>query len=619
MEVNGKRLLVCDCNGTMPLDGKALAAACAGGRVSPGDLEIHTFLCRTQLAKFEAALRQDQPVIVACTQEAPLFTEARAEAGLDTDIRFVNIREHAGWSDEAARAAPKMAALLAEAALDVPAAPTVTVKSAGVTLIYGRDATAIEAARQIADRLDCTVLLTSPGDIVPPSLADVPIFKGTLASAKGHMGAFDVIVDDYAPVIPSSRDVLRFEPPRHGAFSSCDLILDLSGGPPLFPAHERRDGYLRADPHDPAAVQRALFDLVEMVGEFEKPVYITYDESICVHGREALRGCTACLEACPTEAITSAGNHVDIDEFICAGCGGCASVCPTGAAAYAVPPREALFERLHTLLATYARSGGETPVLLVHDGTHGEELIATLARRGRGLPAHVIPFHVTAVPHLGLDFFSAALACGAARLCLLIDPARDGEVAGLTAQTELANTAFAGLGCGTTRVVLLTDSDPDGLDRVVRMVPPSPACGALFPAAGGKRRIIARALQHLRDAAPAPIDHVPLAAGAPFGTIAIEPSCTLCLSCVTACPTGALLSTPERSRLAIVAEACVQCGLCASTCPEHAITLRPSLDFTPAAKGAQVLMEGRGPGHRPLAASTIIAAPPTAGSKHLPG
>ncbi|HTY67401.1 MAG TPA: 4Fe-4S binding protein [Alphaproteobacteria bacterium] len=598
MEVNGKRLLVCDCNGTMPLDGRALAAACAGGQVPHGGLEVHTFLCRTQLAKFEAALRQERPVIVACTQEAPLFTEARAEAGLDTDIRFVNIREHAGWSDEAMRAAPKMAALLAEAALDAPAIPMVTVKSAGVTLIYGCDVTAIEAARQIADRLDCTVLLSSPGDIVPPSLADVPIFKGTLVSAKGHMGAFDVVVDDYAPVIPSSRDVLRFEPPRHGAVSSCDLILDISGGPPLFPAHERRDGYLRADPRDPAAVQRALFELVEMVGEFEKPVYIAYDGPLCVHGRAGRRGCTACLDACPTEAITSAGDHVDIDEFICAGCGGCASVCPTGAAAYTVPARETLLERLHTLLATYARAGGETPVLLVHDGTHGEELIATLARRGRGLPAHVIPFHVAAVPQLGLDFFSLALAYGASRLCLLIDPARDEETAGLSSQADLANRALAELGYGTTRVVLLTGTSPDGLDRVVRMVPPSPTRMAPFSPPKGKRRTAARALGHLHDTAPAPVDRVALPPGAPFGTIAIDSSCTLCLSCVTVCPTGALVGTPERSRLAIVAEACVQCGLCASVCPEHAITLQPGLDFAPENKAARVLVEGGAPCRR---------------------
>jgi len=91
---------------------------------------------------------------------------------------------------------------------------------------------------------------------------------------------------------------------------------------------------------------------------------------------------------------------------------------------------------------------------------------------------------------------------------------------------------------------------------------------------------------------------VALPPGAPFGTVAIDASCTLCLACVTECPTGALLGTPQRSRLAIVAEACVQCGLCASACPERAVTLLPGLDFTPDAKSARVLIQGGGPGHR---------------------
>src|SRR3954466_13546552 len=178
----GKKLLVCDCNGTMMLDGKALARACGADH-----LDINTLLCRTQLGNFEAALKEGKPVVVACTQEAPLFAEARAEAGLDTDIRFTNIREHAGWSDEGARATPKIAALLAEAALDIPPVPAMTLKSAGVTLIYGRDDVAIDAARQIADRLDCTVVLSKPGNVLPPQLADIPIFKGTVIAASGHI------------------------------------------------------------------------------------------------------------------------------------------------------------------------------------------------------------------------------------------------------------------------------------------------------------------------------------------------------------------------------------------------------------------------------------------------
>ena len=142
MEINGKTVLVCDCNGTMSIDGKALAKACGA---APG-LDVNTLLCRSQVSNLERALHAGLPVVVACTQEAPLFAEIRAEIGVDTDLAFVNIREHAGWSDESNRALPKMAALIAEAALDIPPTGSVTLKSSGVTLIYGRDEAAIEAA-----------------------------------------------------------------------------------------------------------------------------------------------------------------------------------------------------------------------------------------------------------------------------------------------------------------------------------------------------------------------------------------------------------------------------------------------------------------------------------------
>lgn len=591
MDINGKRVLVCDCNGTMPIDGRALGRACAGAGGSAGALEIHTLLCRTQLAKFEAALRGEQAVIVACTQEAPLFAEARAEAGVDTDIRFVNIREHAGWSIEGSRAIPKMAALLADAAVDSPPAETVTLKSAGVTLIYGRDETAIAAARQIADRLDCTVLLTQPGDIAPPRLADIPIFRGTIISAKGHMGAFDVTVNDYGPMIPSSRGALRFAAPQDGAFSSCDLILDLSGGAPLFPAHDRRDGYFRADPRDAAALQKALFDLVEMVGEFEKPIYVAYDATICVHGRNGLRGCSACVDVCPTGAIVPSGDRVVIDAFSCAGCGGCASVCPTGAASYAVPARNLLLERLRIVLSTYRDAGGETPVLLVHDGEHGEEMISALARHGRGLPAYVIPFRVNSVPQVGLDFFATALAYGAAAVRLLIDPLRRDETAGLGPQIELANTALRGLGYGEARVKTIEDTDPDVVEAgLYELRPqPSPQPGRFAPA-GGKRRVALQALRHLQEAAPARVDILPLTPGAPFGAINVDvDGCTLCLACISACPTGALLDASGRKSLALVEQSCIQCGLCISACPEDVIALEPRLNF--AATGSPVVLK----------------------------
>ena len=54
------------------------------------------------------------------------------------DLRFVNLRERAGWSADAAKAGPKMAALAAAAAEPMPGIPFVQIESAGVLLVYGR-------------------------------------------------------------------------------------------------------------------------------------------------------------------------------------------------------------------------------------------------------------------------------------------------------------------------------------------------------------------------------------------------------------------------------------------------------------------------------------------------
>jgi ferredoxin len=588
LELNGKTVLVCDCNGTMRVDGDALAKAC-GMREG----RINTALCRGQIGAFEAATAKDQPVLVACTQEAPLFAEARAAVGRDIDLHFTNIRERAGWSAEGDRAMPKIAALLAEAALSIPPTPAITLKSAGTTLIYGRDEIAIAAAQQLAGRLDCTLLLDRPADVIPPRLTEVPIFSGSIASAKGHLGAFEIVVNRYAPAVPSSRRFLEFERPRDGAASKCDLILDLTGGTPLFPAHQKRDGYFRPDPRDPAAVQKALFDLTEMVGEFEKPRYIKYEESICAHGRNTRTGCTRCLDVCPTGAITSAGDKVAFDPFVCAGCGSCASVCPTGAASYALPPREAVFERLQTLLSVYAKAGGADPVLLIHDGRHGEDLIALMARHGRGLPARVLPFAVNETTQLGLDFFAVAFAYGTAAIRLMVDPKKRDELAGLAGQLGLAEAVMGGLGFGEGRIGIIDALDPDVIETELYGLPKqnAPRAGDFLPM-GGKRGLTMLALRHLRDAAPSPAEIVPLPTGAPFGTLQVDTAgCTLCLSCVSVCPTGALIDNPDWPMLRFIEDACVQCGLCKVTCPEKVIALKPQLNFGDAARSPLLIKE----------------------------
>src|SRR3954471_22700025 len=126
MEVNGRTVLVCNCEGTMPLDGSKLAAACG----APSPAAVATHLCRTGLDRFTAALESaSKPLIVACTQEAPLFDELREDSAPDASITFVNIRERAGWSDQAAESHPKIAALIAEATLPATPVSSIELKS----------------------------------------------------------------------------------------------------------------------------------------------------------------------------------------------------------------------------------------------------------------------------------------------------------------------------------------------------------------------------------------------------------------------------------------------------------------------------------------------------------
>ena len=396
----------------MPLDPAAISRGCTSKITQSNQL------CGIELDRFKEALADGAPITVACTQEAPLFREV-AENSPTAQLTFVNIRETGGWSKDAAAAGPKAAALIAAASEEMPPISLVTLESSGVALIYGRDEIAIEAAQRLADRLDITVLLTRPGDVTPRRTNEFPVLKGTIRNARGHLGQFELAIDDYALPQPSSRAKLVFGPSRDGATSTCDLILDLSGGNPLFPAHDLRPGYLRADPRDKAAVERMIADAGGLVGTFDKPRFINFEESLCAHSRSSITGCTRCLDLCPTGAITPNGNSVAIDANVCAGCGSCASVCPTGAASYALPSADALMRRLRMLLQTYRKAGGRDAVVLFHDGEHGEEIIDALARFGAGLPAHVLPLRVNEVTQLGPEIIASVFAyggCGVASL-----------------------------------------------------------------------------------------------------------------------------------------------------------------------------------------------------------
>ena len=589
MKINDKNVLVCDCEGTIKFDKKALSKVFKGM-----DLEINTHLCRSQIENFSKSVSEGKPMVVACTQEAPFFIETAAEIEPSTNVSYTNIRERAGWSDDAKGSLPKIKALLTESTLDAPLATSVSMTSEGSVLVYGDDEIALEIAKQLSSRLNVTCIIKDTKDVMPPRLMDLPVFVGTISSLSGYLGAFEAIVDKYAPVQVSSRTNFEMgQQKTDGVKVNADLVVDVSTDEALVTAPEKRDGYFHPDIGNPMLVQKALFEITNLVGEFEKPRYIKYDPEICVHARSTQVGCSRCLDVCPTGAITSGNDEVVINPYICAGCGSCASVCPTGAAKYELPAGNFIYERLKLLLDTYSETGGENAILLVHDTRHGEDMISVMARMGRGLPANVLPFAVNEVTQIGFDFMSVALGYGAEKIYILTGPGNVGETDGLLGQIDLIEAISSGLSYGENRVSIIDLIDPDALAEVLydKFDLPPMAKGD-FIAMGGKREIVNLAANHLHEHAPSPVDLVALPTGAPFGTIEVNTDgCTLCLSCVSACPTGALKDNPDAPQFTFTETNCVQCGLCKTICPESVITLKPRYNFTDESRSATIVKE----------------------------
>ena len=636
--------LVCNCNGTMPLDSKTLG------------MPVHRSLCRQEVGTFLQALDGSDSLIVACTQEGALFEElaAQTEKPLIAPLRFVNIREVAGWTQEAKSSTPKIAALLALAEMpEAEPVPVVNYESQGRLLIIGAGSQAIPWAEKLSGSLDVSVLCTAPGDL--PLTRNYPIYSGSVSKLDGYFGKFSVDWDLQNPIDPemctrcgacvevcpenaidlsfqidlskckSHRDCVtacasigaisfdRVDRQRNAEF---DLILDLRTDPKMRMS-QTPQGYF-APGVDPLEQALIVNQLLEMVGEFEKPKYFSYNEKVCAHGRNGKVGCNACVDVCSTGAISSlfkgGQGSVEVNPNLCMGCGACATVCPSGAMRYNYQSVVHQGKELKTLATVYTAEAKKlnqppAPSLLLHTLKAGTQLIDSLGRSAHvlpkqfeGLPSFVIPYGIEHIASTGLDLWLGALSYGFAEVHLLLSGEEDPAYrAALQTQSELANAILQAYGFDARIHLIETQSSDDmqPLSKVMGALRQRRALTALAPPASfglslQKRETVEAVLEHLEKHAKQTLPEAGAVLPNPslLGGLSInKDACTLCMSCVSSCPEGALLDNPDEPKLSFIEKQCVQCGICVQTCPEHALVLAPRLQTVEQRKQKVVLNE----------------------------
>lgn len=471
--------------------------------------------------------------------------------------------------------------------LSVDAESTVAYESAGNLLIIANSQQIEQLLPQISESLHPAILFT---DQCRPKLAatlqkaEIPYLNQVKnIQIQGFMGQFHVTADyQFDDNLQSShqnqdqQENYSENESGEGQFLLnhqlaevvFDLVVDLQSSPAI-KAVLPPPGYFSIT-DNAEQLDHVLEGLPDWIGVFDKPKYYNYLADRCAHSANNIIGCTQCIDRCPTQAIQSNSGQIEVDSYLCQGCGDCATTCPSGAMVYRYPSVVQMHDQLRKGLDAYYQAGGIKPVLLFYNQENASDWLEHSTHK---LPAGTILCAVESIAAYGLDTWLAALAYGASSIILLsTDEDLAVSMGLLDQQIAILHAILQGLGitdCPLQRCTI--ESLPD-----ITLAHLQPGRRATFSGVEDKRRMIRLAVEFLQEDNPYQSAVQALPENGLFGEVVVNGEhCTLCMSCVSICPQGALLSSDGLPQLKFMETNCVQCGLCENACPESVISLNP--------------------------------------------
>ena len=297
------------------------------------------------------------------------------------------------------------------------------------------------------------------------------------------------------------------------------------------------------------------------------------DRNLCA----ADSGCRACTTECPQAAYRWVGGRMTFDKDACVACGRCITACPTGAVGNPTISAGTLRAQITAML-----DASPTPIG-----------IAFVCRR-RNQHLNKPGWFEVELPCTGMapaTWLAATLLLGAAAVTLL--PCSENGC-------DLGNDILGDDALELARNLLISaDLEPERIPDECGVLPTPLDHSRLddpFGVHGAVETVLALA-------ARSPTGRGVSGAGqrTQLGIVEVDPSaCTICLTCVETCPTGALTADRPDGKVALVFDGslCTGCAQCVPACPEiqrGAIKVRRAIDSTLLSAGRRQLAESNTP------------------------